>query len=312
MHFRDATPADIPQILDSLGTPNALPCSDRLRHALPGLLPRLIASPACLLVAFEGEVPPTGHVFSWGGSLLVRAAVIDTYLAAPRPALAAQILESLLDGAQPLLTFDEIRQANSGDGLQLVLVALPMGRLPWTHPAIDLLRRLAPLAFMQSIAGYRVASIYYEVFTDEVAVYVQHGGYRLLHDFSQSAGSGFIGPNARPRMLRLERGDLPPGAMSFATQLFMPPPPRLRLTPAEQRIALKALGGLADHAIADAFGISPETVRSHWSSIYGRLSAALPEFTDQDSSARKARGPERRRSAVEYLRQHMQELRPHL
>lgn len=315
MHFRDSTPADVPDIIASLAGANALPCSPRLRTALPALLPRLMATPACPMVVFEDAPKELGgaRFFSWAATLFVRPPVIEAYLAAPRPALAAQVLESLIDGGQPLLSFDEMRRANSGPGLLAIVVSLPLGRFAWDHPVLDQLRRSAPLAFMHCVAGHRLQAIYYEVFTRAVADYVRRGGYRLLHDFSAAAGTGSIPADAQPHMLRLVEGDLQPGAMSFASHLFNPPRPRLRLSPAEQRVALKALAGAPDWAIAEMLGLSLETVRTHWSSIYARLSATLPEFAERsDREKRITRGPERRRRAVEYLRQSMHELRPHL
>lgn len=312
MQFRDATTADIADIVASLDGVNALPMSPRLRAALPDLLPKLMSSAASSVTVFEGTLDGGGRLFSWGATLFVRPEVISAYLAAPRPALAAQVLEALLDGARPLLSVDEIRRANSDDGLLAVIVPLPLGGLPWHDPALDELRRAAPLAFIASVGGYRMQAIYYEVFSAAVAEYVRHGGYRLLHDFSAAAGTGFIPATAQPHMLRLTRAELPPGAMSFATQLFNPPSPRLQLRPAEQRVALKALAGAPDRAIAQQLGLSLETVRTHWGAIYGRLGNVLPEFAERDARVAATRGPERRRLAVEYLRQHLHELRPHL
>jgi DNA-binding CsgD family transcriptional regulator len=112
-------------------------------------------------------------------------------------------------------------------------------------------------------------------------------------------------------MLRLTRADLPPGAMSMATQMFDPPQVRLGLTPAEQRVALRALRGSSDRAIAEALGLSTETVRSNWRSIYQRLTHVLAEIeAPAHSSDDASRGLEKRRVAIEFLRQNMHELRP--
>ena len=175
------------------------------------------------------------------------------------------------------------------------------------------LRRLAPQAFVRAIGGYRLRAIYYEVFEDDVATYLQAGGYRLLHDWASHAGTGFIPPGCRPRMLRLSPADLPPGAMSMASQMFNPPTARLGLTYAEQRVVLRALDGASDRAIADALGLSTETIRSNWRSIYRRLDHVLPDFASPAGPGDEAaRGLEKRRVAIEYLRQNMHELRPTL
>jgi len=113
-------------------------------------------------------------------------------------------------------------------------------------------------------------------------------------------------------MLRLTRAELPPGAMSMASQMFDPPRPTFGLTPAEQRVALKALDGASDRALAETLGLSPQTVHARWRSIYERLSHVLPpaKTPPPRDSTGSTRGVERRRAAIEYLRQNMHELRP--
>jgi hypothetical protein len=48
-----------------------------------------------------------------------------------------------------------------------------------------------------------------------------------------------------------------------------------------------------------------------WESIYGRILRVVPAVFECEPCDRAGRGAEKRRSAVEYLRQHMHELRPH-
>jgi DNA-binding NarL/FixJ family response regulator len=311
VRFRPATESDALAIAATFDGRNALPLPSRVRAALPALLRQLIASPACVVTAFEDGDGSGLRIVSMAGGIFVRDDLIDAYLADPQPALVASILAALLDGRRPLLTYDEIRRANSGGGLNLVVFPMPLGNNDLNDPQVVELRKLAPQAFVRYYAGYRLKSIYYEVFTDEVAGYLQSGGYRLLHDFSEQAGTGFLGPQSRPRMLRLTRAELPPGAMSMATQMFDPPTPRLGLTAAEQRVALRALDGLPDREIAHVLGLSDETVRANWRSIYQRLSLHLPgvDAAPRDGGEGK-RGVEKRRSAIEYLRQNMHELRP--
>jgi DNA-binding CsgD family transcriptional regulator len=301
---------DIEAIAATFDGRNALPLEPRVREALPFLLRQLLSSPACALSVFETNEPAGPRIFSVAGGLFVRDAVIDGYLAAPHPGLLSTVLASLLDGRPQLLTLDEMRRANSGDGLVLAVLPVPLGRLAWNDPRLVELRQSAPQAFLHDIGGYRLRSIYYEVFTDEAAAYLQSGGYRLLHDFSARAGSGHLRPDCRARMLRLTNTDLPPGAMSLAMQMFDPPRATLGLTSAEQRVVLRALDGAPDQAIADAIGLSRETVRSNWRSIYRRLGSVLPEIAQANGDGEGSRGAERRRAAIEYLRQNMHELRP--
>ena len=311
MRFREATESDISAVAATFDDRNALPLDPHVRASLPAVLSRIIASPACTLTVFEDEDRSGLRVVSFAGGIFLQEAVIEDYLAAPSPGLLAGVLAALLAGQQPLLTLEEIRQQNSNQGLLLAVFPIPLGRHSWDDPRIEQLRRLAPLAFARAIGGYRIRAIYYEVFLDEVAAYVQAGGYRLLHDFSTRAGNGFLRADCRPRMLRLTPADFPPGAMSMASQMFNTPRARLGFTQAEQRVALRALDGSSDRAIAEALGLSPDTVRSTWRSIYRRLATVLPDVESVHHSGNgSARGQEKRRAAVEYLRQNMHELRP--
>ena len=312
MRFREATAADIPAIAATFDGRNALPLAPRVREALPILLDRLIASPACALSVFEDDAQSGFRIVSCAGGVFLRQEVIDAYLAAPRPGLLSAALAGLLDGEMPLLTQEEIRRANSGEGLVLAVLPIAHGRIDWTDPTMEQLRKLAPQAFVRAVGGYRLRAIYYEVFTDQVADYLQAGGYRLLHDFSAQAGTGFLPQDCQPRMLRLTGDDLPPGAMSMASQMFNPPAARLGLTLAEQRVALRALDGASDRAIAHALGLSTETVRSNWRSLYQRLAHVLEDTGSVQPGDDASRGLEKRRVAIEYLRQNLHELRPTL
>jgi hypothetical protein len=311
MRFREATGSDVEAMAATFDGRNSLPLEPRVRHELPRLLLQLISSPACTLSVFEDDGPSGLRVVSLCGGLFLREIFVERYLASPHPGLVSAALSALLDGERPLMTLEEIAAANLGEGLILGVLPIPLGHMAWSDPRTGELRQLAPKAFVSNVGGYRLRAIYYEVFDDEVAAYLQAGGYRLLHDFSGLAGSGFLSQHCKPRMLRLTREDLPPGAMSLATQMFDPPRPQLGLTPAEHRVALRALSGASDRAIAETLGLSTETVRSNWRSIYTRMAHLLADVDSPPQHAdESSRGLEKRRVALEYLRQNMHELRP--
>ena len=169
MRFREAIESDIPAIAAAFGGRNALPLEPHVRAALPVVLSRMISSPACVLTVFEDKDRSGLRVLSFAGGLFLREAIIDDYLAAPGPGLISGVLAALLNGQQPLLTLEEIRQRNSSHGLTLAVFPIPLGRHSWDDPLVEELRRLAPPAFVRAVGGYRIRAIYYEVFIDEVA-----------------------------------------------------------------------------------------------------------------------------------------------
>ena len=161
----------------------------------PGLLAQLISSPACTLSVFEDDGRSGMQVVSFA-AVFSCARRWSTSTSRPRiPGLLSAVLAALLDGQQPLLTLDEIRQSNSNGPdhgrLSDAVRPLRMGR-----PAGAGTAQARAAGVVRDIGGYRLRAIYYEVFTDEVAGYMQAGGYRLLNDFSGRAGTGCLGPTA--------------------------------------------------------------------------------------------------------------------
>jgi hypothetical protein len=148
---------------------NALPLEPRIRNALPAPLQQLLASPACTLTVFEDHGRTGLQALSIACGLFVRPEVVERYLDNPAPAFVTTVLGELLDCRPPLLTLEEIRRANSSAGLDVALYPMPRGALEWDDPQTVELRKLAPQAFIRCYSGYRLRSIYYEVFDDVVA-----------------------------------------------------------------------------------------------------------------------------------------------
>jgi len=67
------------------------------------------------------------RVWSFAGGLFLRESVVEGYLADPAPSFVGAVLGRLLDDQRPLLTLDEIRGANTRDGLQLAVFPMPLG-----------------------------------------------------------------------------------------------------------------------------------------------------------------------------------------
>ncbi|MDM7951105.1 hypothetical protein [Hydrogenophaga sp.] len=170
-----------------------------------------------------------------------------------------------------------------------------------------------------------------------------HTGFRLLHegyglrgvwqeglesDFEWTSAIGFqvkyrgIGAEGSSRWLYgAEREDVPASFPSHTLSYVMHRRERrLHLSPAQCRVAELALWNLDDEQVATRLRISPATVRRHWRGIFERVDTigalrgdgggkASPMAASSVSSAEQ-RGPERRRKVLDYLRTHLQEIRP--
>ena len=95
-------------------------------------------------------------------------------------------------------------------------------------------------------------------------------------------------------------------------RMFMFREPILDFTDNQKMVLDLAVEGYSDKEIAEILGLSANAVRMRWRGIYEKMQAVLPDiFTDvEDNGA--GRGQEKRRMAIHYVRDHPEEIRPHL
>ncbi|MDQ2688075.1 MAG: hypothetical protein M3Y28_09440, partial [Armatimonadota bacterium] len=109
-----------------------------------------------------------------------------------------------------------------------------------------------------------------------------------------------------------EEARIQPG--SYISVMFQHTPPRIWFRPAEQQLLLQALQGVTDEEMAASLNLSQSAVKNRWRGIYDRVmkSAAdlLPQHSFENGLSDQKRSKEKRRRLLNYLRYHMEELRP--
>jgi len=95
------------------------------------------------------------RVWSFAGGLFLRDSVVEGYLPT-RTLIRGRRAGSAPRRPAPLLTLDEIRGANTRDGLHLAVFPMPLGQYDWNGPEVTELRKLAPQAFVHFYGGYRL------------------------------------------------------------------------------------------------------------------------------------------------------------
>lgn len=91
--------------------------------------------------------------------------------------------------------------------------------------------------------------------------------------------------------------------------------PVCQFTRAERRLLRKGLDGLTDQQIAAELGLSLNTLKSTWRSIYDRVASHAPYVlaaVDGSGDDGGVRGTEKRRGVLSFVEDHPQELRPYL
>jgi DNA-binding CsgD family transcriptional regulator len=219
------------------------------------------------------------------------------WLTAPPPHLTDHVLACESSGDRVLLRPDEVATRNAGEGLALVFLAFrgPDGDAPTRNHVITAMLD----SFRLFHAGYHCPVMLHprglSASGDETLVRV---GFRALDD--------------ERRVWGLELRDLEAAPFNMLIALNRRPPPRFGFSPAEKEQLFTAMTGATDVELASELGISVETVRKRWRSIYERVSADdEPSLFPRADGDDAKRGPEKRTILLQYLDHHLEELRPY-
>jgi DNA-binding CsgD family transcriptional regulator len=291
--------------------------SDRDRRLLPSIWNRLLASDQLLGMAIEdSSLPADGRIVGMGLSAFLHPAFTARYLAQPTPYPSLQVYRALQAGMPALLPPADVARASaSGD---LTVFVLHYGQnIGLDQPRGMEVLRLAHAAFRFTHEGFGVGRVLQEGYGEQLR-FLQAGGMLLESDYASyyAAQDGEPPPELRPYLCGLDRADaeakLPGTTVAY---LFQRAEPRFGFSPAEQRVLLRALIVDSEHQVATELGLSPNTLKKVWRSIYQRVERVDPSLlpASADGLGRGGivtRGREKRRVLLDYLRGHMEELRP--
>ncbi|MGH8849533.1 MAG: hypothetical protein ACREYD_00920 [Casimicrobiaceae bacterium] len=313
MRYRIARPADLPICQGLIGP--GFRASPRVASQLLALWENLRSSGAVAIHVMEDPERPSGKgIEAFALCAFVSDAFIAEFCRAPQPYLSAIIYERVLDGLSPVLGPAEVRTANSGPGLNFVGL-----HFATRNPALGDARtrqalQVANTAFFFFFSGYRIVSIMQEVYGPEQAAYMQAGGLRLRTDFAEHFADKRAKPppNAQPYLFGLTKDEIAPGAVYPLSFLFQPLPPRFGFSPSAQHLLERALLSMTDAQVAQDLGVSVDAIKKTWRAIYHRVDEVAPRLFESVGHAveHQHRSGERRRYVLEYLRTHLEELRP--
>jgi hypothetical protein len=315
MHYRLATEADLPACLELLRQGGLTPLSERVWSALPQLLAGHLRSdrhrPKAVTVWEEPQpaAPPLLHAF--GTSHFVDDATYDELRCGEHPHLAESLHTAWLEGRAGVLDAAAIARANAGAGLNVVVPIYVQRHHDLQHPDSRRLMPLGAAAWFFSHGGYNVRRILWQTYGQPSLGFLMAGGFRHLRSFPEPVDGP---PDRQPHWCEASRDDhARPAAFNAMVMWAMAPPsPRMNLPLSQQSVVLLALQGDTDSRIAARLQISQDAVKQAWRGIVAAAAPFIPELRDRvdGDGTPGVRGAERRRVVVEYLRQHMEELRP--
>jgi DNA-binding CsgD family transcriptional regulator len=285
-----------------------------LRATLPSAWRRLHRAGQLLGGAVVGPDDVDGtQIVGFGMSVFVEDSFVSDCLAAPTPYASARVYELIADGRSPVVPTRDMPAANSCADLNLLILHFGI-RHP--DPNDDRWRGIVVAAhagFQLCHVGYRVKRVLQEVYGDELPVCTA-GGFLLKSDYQayfSQRGRQVPADTERPYLMGLFRDDpesnYPGSALSY---LFQHLEPRFHFSPAEQRVLLLAITDEPDATIADVLGISRDAVKQTWRRIHDRMDTVAPRWSAGLKESDHRRRKDRRRPLIQYLRYHLEELRP--
>lgn len=292
------------------------PFTDKLGRALPDVLRRLISEETLIgvVVEYARDGNSQTEMAAFGLTSFLSEASTHDFLASPAPHFELTLLGRALKGEPAFLTYDEIAEANAGEGLILFPLIWLQHTSDPADPESHILFGLCQKCFWNRHRGYRLARILKEVGAELGSAFLD-GGFKQHCRFPAGTPLGLRHDLALERdriVFTVTRQDVEATwPASVVGQLFAHQPPRCGFTRAEQQILIRAADGQTDARIASALGISLTAVSLRWRSIYQRLLQNVPAVLRPEEVSHGARGQEKRRTVVAFINEHQEELRPH-
>ena len=226
-----------------------------------------------------------------------------------------EITRRVTRGHSPLLTEKQVAEANSRQGLNLLVLQTGLNPEYFTRPEATAVNATA---FVEGQRGYRLKEISAQGETPEHLVAMLNFGALL---FSYTEGCYLDSPiqnleriSVEPHLAGLTREAATRRKGSWLGSLFVYQPPRLGFSRGEQQLLFAAMGGKTDEELSDLLGVSLYTVKKVWRAVYTRVGDNLPELIPNQLSKEELpqvdRGKEKKRRLLAYLREHPEELRP--
>lgn len=305
---------------DVLGCVQLMASRPAERHRYGSLLSRisaawktLLRSESLITSVLEDTEAPVNHPQAFG----VSAFVTDEFLhqcRTPFPLwIGRELLRRVSQGHSPILTPKEVRDANSRDGLNLVVWAglvCPLreeDRARWVTELTN--------ALMQEHRGFKLKEVVAQPL-DVVTLRVVLNSGALLWQ----SGDGCYVEASDLNLEKLIRRPFIVGANrelatrhlgTWASTLFLYNRPSMYFRPAEQRLLRSALKGSTDEELSNELRVSLSFVKKTWRSIYERAAERVPDLqSDRTEDAVSQRGKEKKQRVLAYVRNYPEELRP--
>ena len=314
MHHRLIRPDDFPACIRLLPEPSRI--GPGVRASLPSIWSGLYAAGQIQGgVIVEPQAGGQEEVVGFGLSVFLDEPFVTGYLSSPSPYLSSLVYESILSGNSPIPRRQDIAVMNASRNLNLVILHFGLAVASVSDERARRILTAGQIGFRLVHVGYRVKRVLQEAYGDEQLAFFKSGGFQMKSDYSTwYANRNGAAPSSteRPYLMGLYSSDpesqYPGSALS---DLFQAGEPRFHFSPSEQQVLLRAVMDESDETIADTLRVTRDAVKKTWRRVYDRVAIVDPTLLEPPSGDDQTRGKEKRRSLIQYLRYHLEEIRPY-
>jgi len=264
---------------------------------------------------FEEVEGLRARIVAVGVSVFVQDSFVRELKTPPLFWFGAELTKRILRGDSPLLTDRELREANSRDGVNLLVWEACVRPEDAERP--EIYTRTAA-AFVEEHLGF----FWKEIIGAQADIPERlESNFRIgamawnpadrqwAHSLDRPPQEIFREPHVFGVTRDIARRR--PG--SWLSVLFDYHTPQFGFSRGEQRLLQLALGGGTDEELSNGLGVSLSAVKRNWRTIYDRAAACLPELVTEDEQLKAEsprRGKQKKQRLLDYLRKHPEELRP--
>ena len=294
-----------------------LPYTKTSWRALPAMWHAMLSKGTMKVFLVEDRSRPVGsRILSFNAIVFVTDKFCSEARSTLPPYLSLQLTRQYLLRQSPVLNREQIARANAGSGLNVVMCFEGQtldGIPPEQFLAVG---KKQTEASHLGLGGYRIKEFLAAPIGPFALQWMLDAGARLRCDYScyfQTNHLRVLKPSQRrPYLVGLTKEEAFAHPGSYLANLFVYTEPRFHFTRSQRTLLEHALMGETCEALATSLSLSPWTVKKRWRAIYDRVAdvdtSLLPPSIAYGPTS--SRGAERRRQLLNYLRQHVEELRP--
>jgi len=295
-----------------------LPYSDASWRALSDMWRAMLLNGTMKLFLVEDRARPLGsRIVSFNAIVFVTDEFCSEARSRLSPYLSVELARQYVSRQSPVLNRGQIARASAGDGLNVVMCFEGWAQDGFSPEQFLAVREKQSEAFHLALCGYHIKEFLAAPIGWEALQWMLDGGTRLRRDYSNYLRKiGLPRPESsqRPWLVGLTKEEAFAHPGSNVAGLFVYTPPRFHFNRSQRLLLQHALMGETCEKLAASLSLSPWTVKKRWRAIYERVADVdrelLPPSNAYGAHA-SSRGAERRRHLLNYLRQHLEELRPY-